>query len=124
MAVLDLSTTEQEFESGYDAAIKHYIHGKEGGLVLDTTGYPDDAIYKGHGIINDGTELVPIYKPQPIDGSQYAKLVGVVRSNTKKSKPSTGMMTQGTINSNATKYPFNANSIAALKLLGIYNQVD
>lgn len=124
MAVLDLSATEQEFEGGYDAAIKHYIHGKEGGLVLDTTGFPDDVIYKGHGIINTGTVSAPVYKPQPVDGSLHANLVGVVRSNTKKSKPSTGMMTQGTINSNATKYPFNANSIAALKLLGIHNQVD
>ena len=33
----------------------------------------------------------------------------------------TGVMTQGTINNNAVKYPFNANSLAALQALGIYN---
>ncbi|WP_341215761.1 hypothetical protein [uncultured Wocania sp.] len=124
MSTLDLSTTEEEFEGAYDAAIKHYVHGKEGGLVLDLTGFTDPYIYKGHGIINDGTAQDPVYKPQPVDGSEHAKLVGVVRSNTKASKPSTGMMTQGTINSNATKYPFNANSLAALQAIGIYNQVD
>lgn len=124
MSTLNLSTTEEEFEGGYDAAIKHYVHGKEGGLVLDVAGFPDDVIHMGHGIINDGTADAPVYKPQPINGSEHAKLVGVVRSTTKKSMPSTGMMTQGTINSNATKYPFNADSLAALKAIGIYNQVD
>ncbi|MEE9408264.1 MAG: hypothetical protein V3V28_09335 [Polaribacter sp.] len=120
MSNLNLNTTEEEFEGAYDAAIKHYVHGKEGGAVLDMTGFSDAYVYKGHGIINDnGT-----FKPQPVDGSQYAKLVGVVRSNTKASKPSTGIMTQGTINNNAVKYPFNANSLAALQALGIYNQVD
>jgi len=124
MSELDLSITNEEFEGAYDAAIKHYIHGKEGGLVLDVTGFPDAFIYNGHGIINDGTELAPVYKPQPIDGSQDAKLVGVVRSNTNASKPSTGMMTQGTINNNAVKYPFNTASLAVLKAQGIYNQID
>lgn len=124
MAILDLGTTTQEFEGGYDAAIKHYIYGKSGGLVMDVTGFPDDYIYKAHGIINDGTADEPIYKPQPVDGSQHAKLVGVVMATMKKSKPSTGMMTQGTINNKATKYPFTANSLAVLKTLGIHNLED
>lgn len=120
MSTLELSTTEEEFEGAYDAAIKHYIHGKEGGAVLDVTGFPDKYIHTGHGVILDAG----VYKPQPVDGSEFAKLVGVVRSTTKAAKPSTGVMTQGTINSNATKYPFNANSLAALQVIGIYNQVD
>lgn len=124
MATLDLSRKEEEFGDAYEVSIKHYVHGKEGGVVLDMTGFPDDVVHMGHGVINDGTASAPNYKPQPIDGSLYAKLVGVVRSTTKKSMPSTGVMTQGTINSNATKYPFNANSLSALKDLGIYNQVD
>jgi hypothetical protein len=120
MSTLNLSTTEEEFEGAHEAAIKHYVHGKEGGAVLDCTGFPDTYVPKGHGVILDaGT-----YKPQPIDGSDHAKLVGVVRSNTTVKMPSTGVMTQGTINNNALKYPFNANSLAVLKEQGIYNQVD
>ncbi|MCH2231671.1 MAG: hypothetical protein MK105_15155 [Crocinitomicaceae bacterium] len=121
MALYDLSTTSEEFMGGNDSvAIKHYIHGKEGGAVLNTEGFPDDIIYAGHGVILDSGE----YKPQPIDGSLHANLVGVVRSTTQKSKPSTGVMTQGTINNNALKYPFNSDSLSKLKELGIHNQVD
>lgn len=124
MKVLDLSTKTEEFGGDFDAAIKHYIHGKEGGVVLDFEGFPDNYAHIGHGIINAGTPTEPNYKPQPIDGSEHAKLVGVVRSTTSKEFPATGMMTQGTINSNATKYPFNTNSLTVLKGLGIHNQVD
>ena len=118
---LDLSTSSQEYGGGNDSiAIKNYIHGKEGGAVLDTTGFPDDYIYAGHGVILDSG----VYKPQPVDGSEHAKLVGVVRSTTLKSKPSVGVMTQGTINNNALQYAFNTDSLAALQAIGIYNQVD
>ena len=120
MSVLDLSTTSEEFHSSDSVGIKHYIHGKEGGAVLDTTGFTDVTIHAGHGVILEGGQ----YKPQPIDGSKDALLIGVVRSATKTSKPSTGVMTQGTINNNALKYPFNAASLAVLKGFGIYNQVD
>ena len=124
MATLDLSRKEEEFGDSYEVSIKNYVHGKEGGVVLDMTGFPDDVVHMGHGVINDGTASAPNYKPQPIDGTLHTKLVGVVRSTTKKSMPSTGVMTHGTINSNATKYPFNAASLTALRDLGIYNQVD
>lgn len=124
MALLDLSTTKEVYEGGYDAAIKNYLHGKEGGLVLDFEGFPDNVVHKGHGIINDGTEDVPVYKPQPIDGSKHAKLIGVANIAIRKSFPSGGMMTHGTINSKATKYPFNKASLDVLKDLGVYNQVD
>lgn len=124
MQTVDLSTKTEEFGGEFDAAIKHYVHGKEGGVVLDFEGFPDEYAHIGHGIINSGTSSEPHYKPQPVDGSEHTKLVGVVRSTTSKEYPSSGMMTQGTINSNATKYPFNAASLAVLKDMGIYNQVD
>lgn len=124
MTLLDLSTKKEEFGGDYDAAIKHYIHGHEGGLVLDFTGFPDKNVHKGHGIINTGTATEPHYKPQPIDGSEHTKLVAVVLSTTSVDFPAAGTMTQGTINSNATKYPFNTASLAVLKDLGIHNQVD
>ena len=124
MALLDLSKTEETYNGGYDAAIKHYVHGKEGGVVIDFTDFPDNVMHKGHGIIKEGSDEDPIYKPQPIDGSKHDKLVGVSNTTTTKSYPSTGMMTHGTINSNATKYPFNAASLKVLKEMGVYNQVD
>lgn len=120
--IQDLSTTSEEFEGAYDAAIKHYVHGKEGGAVLDTTGFADSYIHTGHGVIFENDT----YKPQPIDGSKDDKLVGVVRSTSKvvNGTVSVGVMTQGTINNNAVKYPFNAASLAVLKGNGVYNQVD
>ena len=121
MAELDLSTTSESFSAEIDGiAIKQAIHGLEGGRALDMTGFGDDYVYEGHGVILDAGA----YKPQPVDGSEHAKLVGVVRSTTKKSLPSVGVMTQGTINNAVLKYAFNANSLAVLKLQGIYNQED
>jgi hypothetical protein len=121
MSKLDLSTTSESFGGANDSvAIKKHIHGKEGGAVLDVTGFSDDYIYAGHGVIKEDG----VYKPQPTDGTKDAMLVGVVRSTTKASKPSTGVMTQGVINNNALKYAFNSASLAKLASIGIYNQVD
>lgn len=100
MAEVDLSKTSEMFADEYSVGIKHYVHCKEGGAVLDTTGFTDPYIYMGHGVIYENGE----YKPQPTDGSKHANLVGVVRSTTKTSEKSVGVMTQGTINSNALKY--------------------
>lgn len=126
MAVLDLSgSTPEEFSEGAaSVGIKHYVHGKEGGAVLDATGFPDSYIYQGHGVLLDSAS--GDYKPQPVDGSIPVdhSLVGVVRSTTSASKPSVGVMTQGTINNNALKYPFDQASLDALQAIGIYNQPD
>ncbi|WP_028375994.1 hypothetical protein [Leeuwenhoekiella sp. MAR_2009_132] len=122
MAVLDLSVEDQkEYSEGIDGvAIKKYIHGLEGGAVLDMTGFTDKFIFEGHGVIKEDGE----FKPQPIDGSKHALLVGVVRSTTRTAKPSTGVMTGGYINNEVVKYTFNQNSLDALKAIGIYNQPD
>lgn len=118
---LDLSTKKEMFRGGNDSiAIKKYIHGKEGGTVLDTTGFPDNYIYAGHGVIKERG----VFKPQPVDGSLHEKLVGVVVSTTNKAKPSVGVMTLGIINNNTLKYKFNAESLAVLQKLGIQNQID
>jgi len=121
MSKLNLSTTTETFGSANDSvAIKKYIHGKEGGQVLFVHDYPDDYIYAGHGVIIEQG----FYKPQPTDGTKEDMLVGVVKSTTKASKPSTSIMTLGVINNNALKYPFNEAALAKLASLGIQNQVD
>lgn len=119
--LLDLNRAGEAFQDGsWEISIKHYIHGKEGGVVLDTRGFPDEYICQGHGVILERG----VYFPQPVDGTKQDLLVGVVRSTTRTEKPSTGVMTQGTINNNAVKYPFSEEALAVLKTNGIYNQVD
>lgn len=126
MAVLDLSQSEAtEYSEGIDGvAIKHYVHGKEGGAVLDTTGFTDKFIFEGHGVIQE--TATGALKPLPVNGviPEGHTIYGVVRSTTRTSKPSTGIMTQGTINNNVVKYAFDATTLEALKTIGIYNQVD
>lgn len=120
MAVLDLTQSNSTYDAYDGIVVKNYLHGKEGGAVLDFTGFPDDVVYEGHGIIKVGEN----YLPQPVDGSLHTSLVGVARSTTRKSHPSSGVMIHGTINSAAAKYPFNANSIAALAAIGVHNSED
>lgn len=122
MAVLDLSVEDQkEYSQGIDGvAIKKYIHGLEGGAVLNVTGFTDRFIFEGHGVIRENDE----FKPQPVDGTKHALLVGVVRSTTRTEKPATGVMTGGCINNEVVKYKFNQSSLDALQKLGIYNQPD
>ena len=126
MAVLDLSqSTSVEYSEGIDgAAIKDYVHGKEGGAVLDVTGFPDAYIYEGHGVIQE--TATGAFKPLPVDGILPTghTVYGVVRSTTSAARPSTGVMTQGTINNNVVKYAFSQALLDALQAKGIYNQVD
>ena len=118
---VNLEGIKESFQDGsWEVSIKHYIHGKEGGVVLDTEGYEEDYIHTGHGVILEGDN----YKPQPVDGTKHELLVGVVRSTTRTEKPSTGIMTQGTINNNAVKYPFSKEALKVLKTNAIHNQVD
>lgn len=118
--IRDLSTTSNTYDTKDGIVIKNYVHGKEGGVVLDFTGFPDDIVCEGHGIILQSGD----YKPQPVDGSLDTLLVGVARSHVRKEDPNCGVMTHGTINSAAAAYPFNAASLTALKTLGVYNQED
>jgi hypothetical protein len=126
MAILDLSTVAGvEYSEGIDGtAIKHYVHGIEGGGVLNVTGFADAVIYEGHGVIRE--DSTGEYKPLPTTGTIPAShtLVGVVRSTTLASKPAVGIMTQGTINNNVVKYPFSAANLLLLKAEGVYNQID
>ncbi len=119
--MIDLKIKEETFGEANDSiAIKKYIHGKEGGVDLDCTGFPDEYIHAGHGVILQGG----VYKPQPVDGKRHDLLVGVVVSTTRKEVPSVGVMTGGYINNNALKYPFSNDALWKLNELGIYNQVD
>lgn len=126
MAILDLSTKEgDEYSEGLGGtAIKHYVHGIEGGVVLDVDGFDDKYIFEGHGVIQE--DASGEYKPLPVSGNIPSghTLIGVVRSTTKTSRPATGVMTHGTINNNVVKYPFSAAQLTTLRDLGVYNQVD
>ncbi len=119
--MVDLSNKKEEYGNGRDGiAIKKYSHGIEGGVALDCKDFPDDYICAGHGVIKEEG----VYKPQPVDGSKHAFLVGVVRATTSISRPSVGVMTSGYINNAVLKYPFSADSLGKLKEEGIYNQED
>jgi len=126
MAVLDLTQEEQtEYSAGIDGvAIKNYVDGKEGGAVLDVTGFTDVFIFEGHGVIQE--TATGEFKPLPVGGAIPAghTIYGVVRSTTRTSKPSTGVMTNGTINNNVVKYKFNQAALDALQTIGVYNRVD
>ncbi|MFC5046903.1 hypothetical protein ACFSTE_15805 [Aquimarina hainanensis] len=119
--VINLGQVKETFEGGpWDVAIKKYIHGIEGGVGLDVTGWEDKYIYTGHGVIKEEG----VYKPQPIDGTKEDLLIGVVASTTRTAVPSAGVMTVGVINNAAVKYPFTDKALAVLQREGIQNQED
>jgi len=118
--VRDLGVTSTNYETLDGVVVKNYVHGIEGGVVIDFTEFPNDFAGEGHGVIKSGSD----YKLQPIDGSLDNQLVGVLRSHVTKKSPSGAVMTNGTINSAAAQYPFNRASLTALRTLGVYNQED
>jgi hypothetical protein len=123
MGTLDLKNTETSYGNGNSGiVIKKYIHGLEGGRVLDWTDYPEDWIQEGHGIMVENGN----YRPLPITGRVTAGYVmaGVARSLTTKENPSTGVMTMGVINTNALKYSISATELGQLQALGVQTQAD
>lgn len=124
MGVLDLTKNSEDFGNGNSGiVVKKYIHGLEGGRVLDWADYPEDFIQEGHGIMVDANG---VYRPLPITGRVTSgfTMAGVARSLTTKKSPSTGVMTMGVINPNALKYPISSSETAELQTLGVQTQVD
>lgn len=73
--VVSLNSTPLQFSDGYDAlVVRENYTATDGGVTLDTTGFPNANIRSGHVIIKetaDGT-----FKPMPISGDSYAALPG------------------------------------------------
>lgn len=72
-----------------------------GGVVLDTTGYKEDAIKEGQVIVYNATNGV--YKPLAVSGNAYGTAesgfvpVGLVISTVPASEPFVGVMTIGQV---------------------------
>lgn len=118
MAELNLSGTPVNVDTTNDSiVIMKMIDDINGGKVLDTTGFTDEVISAGQGvIIQDGTEN---YKPLPVDGIVPVghTAVGVVIGSVLTAYPAVGVMIRGKVNENAAKYPFSAAFKAALPLI-------
>ena len=118
MAELGLSSSAEFVDTTNDSiVIMKMIDDITGGKVLDTTGFADDVISAGHGVIQeDGTEN---YKPLPVTGVIPAShtAVGVVIGSVLTKYPAVGVMIRGKVNEEAAKYPFSAAFKTALPLI-------
>ena len=103
--------------------IKRYFDGYDGGRTLDVTALPASmtVIVAGHPIIQETS--TGNFKPMPVTGdpaTAYAALpaghtyAGVLRSSVVRAKPFAAIMTQGTVNPNATPFPMTT-ILAAVK---------
>lgn len=118
MAELGLSSSAEFVDTTNDSiVIMKMIDDITGGKVLDTTGFTDEVISAGHGVIKqDGTEN---YKPLPVDGAIPAghTAAGVVIGSVLTKYPAVGVMIRGKVNEEAAKYPFSAAFKSALSLI-------
>lgn len=75
--VVNLNTNSVSFSDGYDSkVVRENYTAVDGGVTLDTTGFPNPNIRSGHVIIREtGTN---VYKPMPLNGggTAYASLPG------------------------------------------------
>ena len=122
MAVLNLNGAIQSADSTNDSIviIKSWAD-IAGGVVLDTTGWSDDTIYAGHGVIVE--TATGVYKPLPVTGVITAShtAVGVVKASVLASKPAVGVVVGGQVNEEAMEYPVSAAFKAATPNI-IYTQ--
>lgn len=123
MAELNLTDSTTYVDTTNDSiVIMDMIDDIPGGKVLDTTGFSDEIIHAGHGVIQeDGTEN---YKPLPVDGNIPLghTAVGVVIGSVLTKYPAVGVMIRGKVNNNATQYQFNAAWITATQNHIIYTK--
>lgn len=117
MAELTLNNASSEVARYDGLVIMKMIDDMNGGKVLDVTGFPDDTILEGQGVIKeDGTEN---YKPLPIDGVIPVghTAAGVVIASVPTLRPAAGVMIRGKVNEEAAKYPYSAAFKTALPLI-------
>ncbi|WP_138481551.1 hypothetical protein [Dyadobacter bucti] len=116
MATTTLNGASVQINTGKESVvIKLALDGIEGGRSLDVTGFGPAVIYAGHVIIQD--TVSKDFKPMPLttNDTVYGSLpanhvyVGVLRASVLKSLPMAGILTNGTVNPEAT--PFSMTSI-------------
>ena len=94
--------------------IRHVYETKVGGVTLDVTDFPDATIESGHLVIFNST--TGVYKPMPITGTPLAygslpsgfAYFGFVIATVLKSSPFVGVVTRGSVNPAAFKYPITS----------------
>lgn len=120
MATANLGTLDElNVDTTKDSiVIKKHFDGYEGGRTLDTTGFTDTVIQAGHVVIKE--TATGEYKPMPVSAGAYAALptghtyAGIVVASVLTARAMVGIMTQGTVNPNATPYPMTT-ILAAVK---------
>jgi hypothetical protein len=123
MAVANLGVEDVQavYTDKDSIVIKKHFDGYEGGRSLDVTGFTPNVISAGHVVIRE--TATGNFKPMPVTGdpaNAYGALpaghtyAGIVRASQLTKTPMVGVMTQGTVNPNATPYPM-ATILAAVK---------
>jgi hypothetical protein len=111
MAAQNLMQKGAKVDTSKDnVVIDKILETVRGGATLDVTGFADATIQAGHVIIKENGE----FKPQPIDGTKEALAVGILTVSIETAKPEAAIMTRGTVNEGALKYPINAATKTAL----------
>lgn len=121
-ASLNSEVTELMTEND-NIRIRHVYETKVGGVTLDTTGFPDTTIESGHLVIFNST--TGVYKPMPLTGTPLAydslpsgfAYFGFVIATVLKSSPFVGVVTRGSVNPAAFKYPITSIASAVKSAL-------
>lgn len=117
MPKVNLTTEQNEILAAKDGiVIRNFIHGLEGGRVLDTTGYTAETIPAGVVVITDGNGT---YKPLLPSSGSYTlpsgySYVGIVACTVLTSKPAVSVMTMGAVNDAAAPYVYTSAVKSAL----------
>lgn len=101
--VVSLNTNSVSFADGYDSkVVRENYTAMDGGVTLDTAGFPNPNIRSGHIVIREtGTD---VYKPMPVTGNAYAALpadheyFGFAVQSVLTAKPFVGVTYHGKIN--------------------------
>ncbi len=116
MATTSLNNDGINITTGKDGiVIVRNLDSIRGGRSLDVTGYTPDVIQAGHLVIQDAS-TPPNFKPMPVNGgaTAYAALpaghtyAGIVIATILTKKAMVGILTNGTVNPNATPFPMGS----------------
>ena len=113
MATTSLNNDGVNYTTGKDGiVIVRNLDSIRGGRSLDVTGFTPEVIQAGHVVIQDNASP-PNFKPMPVNSgaTAYAALpashsyAGIVIATVPTKKAMVGILTNGTVNPNATPYP-------------------
>lgn len=121
----NLNKKQKTYSDGHDEiVITRMLADIPGGVTLDTTGYKEGQIRKGHVVIRE--KLTGVCKPLEVKGKNYVTLPegyvykGVVISTTVAEDPRVGVMTQGQVNAKASPYPITEEIQNGLPLIEFF----